>query len=150
MHAFVWGALGAVFILFVLGALRRAAWHRYRWRAGPRGPFMLDRLFRRLGTRPEQEAVLRGEADDLARELAALRGDAHTLRGEVATLLGGPTLDPAAVEATIDRRLANLAKLRARVAAALARVHATLDDAQRARLVALVTAGPHPGRFRHC
>jgi hypothetical protein len=44
--------------------------------------------------------------------------------------------------------MARLAEVRARAAAALARVHATLDAAQRERLAAMIRHGGHHHRHR--
>lgn len=148
MSPFLAGALGALALLLTLGALRRVLWFRRlrRWRAG--GTLPLRRLFARLGTRPEQEAVLSEEAGALWRELGALRDDGRAAREELAELFSREALDAAEVSAALDQRLARLQAVRARVAEGLARVHATLDAGQRARLVALVRHGPG-GHRRH-
>jgi heavy-metal resistance protein len=148
MSPFLSGALGALALVVTLGALRRVLWFRRlrRWRAG--GPLPLRRLFARLGTRPEQEAVLSAEAEVLWRELGALREDGRAARQELAELFSHEALDAAEVSAALDRRLEHLQALRTEVAAGLARVHATLDAGQRARLVALVRHGPG-GHRRH-
>lgn len=142
MSPFVSGALGAVTVLLLAGLVRRALWSR-RFRHGPRGGWFLRRLFRRLGTRPEQEQVLTAEAGSLAGELHALRRDARALRAEVADLLAGPTLDPAAVGRALESRWSKLEAVKSRAAEAVARVHATLEPAQRAELAALLRHGPH-------
>lgn len=153
MSPFLAGALGALALVVTLGALRRVLWFRRlrRWRAG--GPLPLGRLFARLGTRPEQEAVLSEEADALWRELGALREDGRAARQDLADLFSREALDAAEVSAALDRRLARLQEVRARVAGGLARVHATLDAGQRARLAALVRHGPgshRPHAHGHC
>jgi len=142
------GALGALALVVTLGALRRVLWFRRlrRWRAG--GPLPLRRLFARLGTRPEQEAVLTEEATALWRELGALRDDGRAARQELGELFSHQALDAAEVSAALDQRLARLQAVRARVAEGLARVHATLDAGQRERLLALVRHGPG-GHRRH-
>jgi uncharacterized membrane protein len=146
MTPFVSGALGAVTILLVAGLLRRAMWRR-RFRHGPRGGWFLRRLFRRLRTRPEQEQVLSAEAESLAAELRAFRRDAWTIRAELADLLAAPALDTATISGALDARLAGLEALKVRVAEGVARIHATLDPAQRTELAALLRHGPH--RFHH-
>jgi periplasmic protein CpxP/Spy len=146
MSPFWSGALGAVTVLLAGGLLRRALWHR-RFRSFGRGRgLLLGRLFRQLGTRPEQEQVVRAEADALAEAMFALRGEARALRAELADLLAAPALDRAAVEAALERRLAALSTPRTRTSEAIARIHAALDDRQRATLAAIVRHGPH----RHC
>ncbi|BDG03524.1 periplasmic heavy metal sensor [Anaeromyxobacter oryzae] len=143
MSPFVSGALGAVTILLLAGLARRAVWHRRFRRFQGGRPFLLRGLFRRLGTRPEQEQVVTAEADALAAALGALRGDAVALRTDLAALLAEPALDSARLDAALDARLARLAEVKARLAGALARIHATLDPEQRTRLAELVRSGPH-------
>jgi len=142
MSSFAWGALGALAVLFFLGAVRRAFWHRRlrRWRG--RGTYALRVLSARLGARPEQERVLSAEARALAVEVHALRDDLFGARSELAELLAGPTLDAAAVAAALERRTEKLGQLRARLADALSRVHAALDPEQRLRLAEVLRHGP--------
>ena len=156
MSPFWSGFLGALAALFALFTLRRIVWFafwRRRWhRHGRFSGRGLGYLFRRLGTRPDQEAALRAEAESLFAEMAGFRGEVPALRAELATLLTGPSLDEAAVSAALEKPLARLAELRARVAAAVARIHATLDGAQRERLAELVRSGPymrHRGHHGH-
>lgn len=143
MSPFLAGALGALVLLVALRAARRLLWfgRLRRWRAG--GPLPLRRVFARLGVRPEQEPALTAEVEALWREAAGLREDGRAAREELAALFSAEALDAAEVSAALDRRLARLDALRARAAEALARVHATLDPDQRARLVALVRHGGH-------
>ncbi len=144
MTAFLSGALGALAVLFVLFALRRTAWRRWR-RLGP-GRFGAIHVLRRIGARPEQERAVLAETDALAEALRALRSDATLLRADLADLLAAPALDEGRVAAALDARLGRTAELRARFAAAVARIHAALDPAQRAALADLVRTGP--GRSR--
>ncbi len=147
MTPFVSGALGAVTVLFLAAVLRRAAWRRMR----RRGPARLGWIFRRIGARPDQERAVRAEAEALSEAFLALRGDARALRGDLADLLAAPDLDAARVSAALDARLERAEALRARIAEAVARVHAALDPAQREALAAMVRYGPHRGgcgRFR--
>lgn len=143
MSPFFSGVLGAVTVLLLAGIVRRALWHRRFRRGGRGGPWFLRRLFRRLGTRPEQEQVVSAEADALAAELRSLRQDARELRAEVAELLSGPTLDAAAVSRALEARLAKLDAVKARLAEGLARIHAALEPAQRAELATILRRGPH-------
>lgn len=145
MNAFAAGilfALGLALAFAVLAGAARLAFHRRLRRLRAGGPVPLGRLFRRLGTRPEQEAVIGVEADALAEELRRLRDDGRALRGELADLLAGPTLDAEAARRAVAGRVARLDAVGARLAQALARTHAALDEAQRARLAALLRCGP--------
>lgn len=142
MTAFLYGFLGATAALLLLGLARFRARRRFARGGGPPA-FFLRGLFRRLGTRPEQEAVLRGEADALAAEVRALREEGRALRQDLAGLLEGPALDAEALEAALERRLAGLTALRRQLAAGLGRVHGALDEGQRRTLAGLLRSGPH-------
>jgi hypothetical protein len=148
MSPFAAGALGAVAVLLLAGLVRRARWRRLH-RLG-RGPWFLRRLFYRLGTRPEQEAVVFAEAGALGEELRALRLDGRALRAEVADLLAGPAVDPAAVARVLEPRLAKLTALKGRLADALSRTHAALDPAQRSRLADILRGGHGRRAAWHC
>ena len=129
MSPFVSGALGAAAFLLLAGVVRRAVWHRRFHHHGGhrRRAFMLRHLFRRLGTRPEQEQVVTAEADAIAAALRDLRQDAAALREDVAALLAAPALDADAVRAALEKRLARAEGLKGRLAEGIARVHAALD-----------------------
>lgn len=141
MTPFVSGALGALAVLSLAAIARRAAWRRLR----RRGPARLGWLFRRIGARPEQERAIRAEMDALSEAFLAMRGDARALRGDLADLLAAPDLDAARVTSALDARLARTETLRARVAEAVARIHAVLEPRQREALAAMVRYGPHRG-----
>lgn len=142
MSPFLSGALAAVAVLFVVAFFRHAVRMRCAHRLHGRG-MPLRFLYRRLSTRPEQERVISAEADALAEGVRALRADLGTVRAELADLLAAPSLDATAVQAAVDARIARLSALRARLAETVARVHATLDPAQRATLAELVRSGGH-------
>lgn len=147
MPSFLYGFLGAAAALALLAFARRRRL-RHRARLGGMPPrFLLRGLFRRLGTRPEQEALLRAEADALAAELQAIREEGRALRRELAGFLDGPAVDAAALDAALGARLARLETLRHRTAEALARIHGALDQGQRRVLAELLRSGPH--RYAH-
>jgi hypothetical protein len=143
MSSFFLGALGALTVLVAAGAARRLAWGRVRGRRGRR--WMLRRVFRRIGMRPDQEAAVTAELEALSAEVRALGLDARDLRADVAALLAEPALDAERVRAAMGPRLSRIDSVRARFAEAIARVHAALEPAQREALAALVRAGPHRG-----
>ena len=153
MSPFVSGALGALALVVALRLLRRAFFfgRLRRWRHGGRPPLRF--LFRRLGTRPEQEQVISAELETLFQEGGALRDDWRGARAELAALFSAEALDAAALSAALDRRMAKVGEVRARAEAALARVHAALDPAQRTQLAAMLARGPHGrggcGRHAH-
>jgi uncharacterized membrane protein len=140
MTSFFAGALGAIAVLVVLGSARALAWRRFGHRhAGHR----LRRLARRIGARPDQEALLRAEAEAVFAELRGLRGELLGARGELADLLASPAADRTAFDAVLGKHGEKLARARGRLAEGLANVHATLDSAQRERLAAMLRRGPH-------
>jgi Spy/CpxP family protein refolding chaperone len=152
MTSFWSGFLGALAALFVLFTVRRVVGFYFwrRWHRGGHGPrHRLYWLFRRIGARPDQQRILRAELDAVFFDARSLRGEADALREELARLLGAPALDEAAVSAVLERPLAKVSELRAKVAGSIARVHAALDAGQRERLAALVARGPHGRRHRH-
>jgi uncharacterized membrane protein len=149
MSPFVAGALGALALVVTLGVLRRALRHRRLRRWGGGGPLPLRRLFAWLGARPEQEAVLAEVAEALRQDVGALRAEGRAAREAVAELFALDALDQAAVSAALDRGLGKLDELSARLAASLARVHATLDAGQRARVAELLRHGPGHGHRHH-
>jgi len=149
MSPFLAGALGALALVVTLGALRRVLWHRRlrRWRSG--GPLPLRRLFAWLGARPEQEAVLAEVAEALRQDATALQAEGRVAREVLAELFALDALDQARVGAALDRGLGKVNELSVRLAASLARVHATLDAGQRARVAALLRHGPGHHHRRH-
>jgi uncharacterized membrane protein len=152
MTSFLAGALGALTALLLLaaGAALSGFLHvRRRRRLGFGHRRGLRYLFRRLGTRPDQEDVLSREADALASELRAFRTEGRALRSDLAALLAAPTLDAGAVSAFLERPFARARVVRERLETFVVRVHETLDPVQRERLAALVTAGPHGHGRRH-
>lgn len=149
MSPFLSGLLGAavgVLLLAAGAAVLRLLHSRRRHRLGFGHRRGLGFLFRRLGTRPEQEEILTREADALAAELRLFRGDARALRDELAELLSEPSLDSGAVAAVLERPFARAREVRARVEAAILRMHETLEPDQRVRLAGMVRAGAH-GRY---
>ena len=130
--------------LAVLGLARLALRAAWRGRLGGRRPaWMARRLARRLEASPEQERVLLEEMEALRSSLAELRRDLLVSRQDLAGALSAQALDPAAVDALFARAGSRLEALRARLGAALARIHGALDPRQRQLLAELVRSGPH-------
>ncbi len=138
MTAFLWGAAGAVTVLFLAGLFRRVMWRRWRGR----GRLGARHLLRRLGARPDQERTVLAEADALFEALHALGADARALRGDLADLIAAPAVDAARVTDALETRLVRVSALRARFADAVSRIHAALDPAQRTALSELIRKGP--------
>jgi uncharacterized membrane protein len=145
MSPFLAGALGALALVVTLGALRRIV-HLRRWRRG--APLPLRRVFAWLGARPDQQAVLAEVAEALRQDATALRAEGRAAREAVAELFALDALDQARLAATLDQGLGRVTAASGRLAASLARVHATLDAGQRTRVAALLRHGPR-GLHRH-
>lgn len=155
MSPFVSGALGALALVVALRLLKGVLWHRRlrRWREG--GPLPLRRAFAWLGARPEQEAVLTEVAEALRQDAGSLRAEGRAAREAVAELFLLDALDEAKLATVVDGARARLDAVATRLAASLARVHATLDAGQRARVAELLRHGPgqvhghRHGRWAH-
>lgn len=140
---FALGFAAALVFVSLIALLRIRRWGRFRRGAfavspaveGRRWPFR--RLFSRLETSPAQEQVLIDEAAALRQDLAALRNEWTSLREELASLLG----EPSRLEAAFASRDERLSALRRRLAGAVARFHAVLDEAQRRALASMVREG---------
>lgn len=144
MSPFLSGALGAAALLLVAGSARHLAWRLGRRRFRGHG---VGWLAARIHARPDQEELLRAEAEAIFAELRGVRGELHGGRSALAELLADPAADEAAFDAILSRQGARLERARARVAQGLARVHAALDPTQRAALAALIRRGPQ--RLHH-
>jgi hypothetical protein len=109
-------------------------------------------LFRRLGTSPGQEEVLRQAADEVATAWRPLQEEIRAARPALARALEGEQLDEAALRDAFARQDAALAGARTALVAGLGRVHATLDADQRRALASLLASGPgcrFRGAWRH-
>jgi uncharacterized membrane protein len=135
MSPFFSGALGALAVVITLRVARGAAWyHRARrFRAGG-PPRAARRLAARIGASPAQEEVLASEATSLAKALHGVRREVAEVREAIAALLTAESLDAAALAAALDRPAARIAEVRARLEAAVARIHGALGPAERERL----------------
>ncbi len=115
---------------------RGGAWRFWGRRA------MEHRLLQELDCTPAQERLVREELRGLVDQLRSMRGERDATRDDLARAIAGPELDRAALMAMFTRHDQRLVELRAGLSAALERVHAALDDRQRARLIELVRGGP--------
>ncbi len=121
--------------------------HRRGWRGrhgfGKRA--MLYGLFSHLDATPGQEKLIRDELDKLVELGKEQRGRWKDSRRNVADLLRADSLDPIALGALLDGHQDGLDALRAAAVGALGRIHAALDERQRARLADLLAEGPGRG-----
>ena len=142
------------------GGWHDGGWHRGRggWRGGEGpgwgergGPFRgaghlpLRFVFERLRTTPGQERVFYEAASELESRLEALRGEAARSRHDLAEALRAGALDTERLNAARERQARELREAQDAVQAALAKVHAALEPAQREQLAALIAQGPSAG-----
>lgn len=111
--------------------------HRH---SGMRG--FVRRLFETLDTSPGQEKEIRNAFSEFFREAHSVRDDFVASRSDVAKAVRGDYFDETSMGELFARHDDGLDKLRRAVVGALARVHAVLDEHQRARLAELIEKGP--------
>ncbi len=115
---------------------------------GRRGGW-LGWLSERLDATPGQEKAIKAAIDELKEPARGLRSEASALRGDVARAMRGDYFDETVMGDMFARHDSALEELRKAAVGALARVHAVLDDEQRAKLANLVETGPRFSRFGH-
>lgn len=98
-------------------------------------------LAHRLGLEDAQIAELARILDDLKTERAQASVDQRRTTATLADLLAAETFDGARAEEAANERVASATRLNRAIAAALARVHATLNQAQRSKLAMLIRGG---------
>ena len=105
----------------------------------------------RLNATPAQEQVIRHEWKTLRRAMEDARDNVRGTRGELGQLVGSETLDLAALEAVLAHGDASFANVRSAFANAVTKIHAVLDDQQRAMLAKWMGAShaaPTDGPYR--
>lgn len=137
MNGILVGVLVTLGVLAVLRLARLALLRRHprhgRWRAG-----LVRRLARRLDASPAQEKVLLEEAEALGLALREARIGLSASREDLARAFEADTLGADALDALGAAAVARADAVRRRAGTALARLHATLDAAQRRRLAELL------------
>jgi Spy/CpxP family protein refolding chaperone len=108
--------------------------------------FFLRQLSRLLDATPGQEKVIREAVEEVRRAASELKGEGRTSRGDVAKALRSEGFDEVLFGEMFHRHDVAMDTVRKAVMGALAKVHAVLDERQRARLADLVEQGP--GAFR--
>ncbi len=116
--------------------------HHHHGRHGGWRHRKLRWALRRLETTPAQEQVIRQEWKALRRTAGQARHDVRAGRAELGAVLAAPVLDHAALDAVAGRLDRSYAELRTAGVGAIARIHATLDDEQRAQLGRWLGATP--------
>lgn len=142
----------AVGIVALVMVVRKIAWHRACGGGGHRGHrgggrwgrrgFFLRKLFMQLDTTPSQEREIKRAVEELQREALDAREELKASRAGIARAIMGPEVDELAIGEASVKADAGTAKVKAAVEATLRRVHAILDDRQRATLAELLEHGP--------
>lgn len=158
MFGFVLGTL--CLLGFIAVWRRRHGWYRHafysgygpgcgpargygRGRLGWRQRFGLYRVFEELDTSPGQEKAIRSALGELRGTFAALRPQLVETRQSLAAALTSEPLDTAALERSLQSRLAEASNVSPALASAVAKIHDALDADQRKRLARLVDALPY-------
>ncbi len=98
-------------------------------------------LANRLDLREEQVAELARVLDDLKTERAQGAVDHRRTTAAFADAIGAATFDEAKVSEAAETRVKSAERLRGAVVKALGRIHALLDEEQRAKLAYLLRTG---------
>ena len=145
MFGFVIGTACLIGLVSILHGGRHHRLHR-RWGAHRWGrERMLQFLFSRLDTRPDQEDVIRRAADSLHRTADQTHERAHKAREDVARAVRTDRLDVDVLGSTLADSSIGIDEARKELVSALASVHAVLDDEQRRRLSELIAGHWHAG-----
>ena len=149
MFAFVVGTACLVGLVAVLRHGHHGHHSRGRFRGqfrgwgGRMGPrHLLRRLFERLDTTPGQEKVIAEAIDGFKREAKTARGELEGARGEVASALRQDVFDEVMLGAALTRVDNTVDVMRKAALDAFGKVHAALDDKQRALLADFVERSP--------
>lgn len=133
------------------GGEGRGRWGRFRH--GPGRSFWLRAVFSQLDTTPGQEREIRSAVEDFQIALRQSKEQAKVAKADVAKAIAGDAFDDAAIEEASAKLDATAAQAKNAFTASLKRIHAILDDKQRARLAELLSkdrpfggGGGHPYR----
>lgn len=111
-------------------------------RGGFGEPFFLRALFEQLDATPGQEKVIKAAIDEVREAARSMRGEAQTSRGDVAKAVRSESFDEVLFGEMFHRHDVAMDGMRKAVMGALGKVHAALDERQRARLAELIEQGP--------
>jgi len=148
MFGFLIGTASLIGLIYVLkgGGCGHRGFHRHgrggfgrrRWGYGG----WLDGLFDRLDSNREQEREMRAALDELFDAGRAFRHDIFATREDVARAMRGEAFDETVMGDVLSRQDDALDKLKKSMVGTLAKIHAVLDERQRARLADLIASGP--------
>ncbi len=121
-----------------------AQWRGRWWRGG------MAMMMRRLQLTPDQQTVVREELEQLMHTMQEHRAEWSDSRRDVAQAIRGESFDATVMGELFGRHDERLTEARKAVMEALGRIHAVLDETQRARLAEMLDRGAgtawHPFR----
>ena len=119
--------------------------HGWHGRHGGRRRWMLDYALERIDASPAQERAIIAEVDLLEDRLHGARRGMRDLRGPLADAVAGSELDEGALAGVLQGVDQASGEARAAVVEALRKIHALLDDKQRAQVASLLGRGAARG-----
>jgi uncharacterized membrane protein len=105
-------------------------------------------MFDRLDTTPEQERAIRAELDSVYERAGDLRRAWRRSRGDLAQVMRGESFDETAMAGVLSTHDEAHGALRETLVGAIARIHNTLNPAQRERLADMLESGLGNGPYR--
>jgi len=135
--------------LFVINRNRRGFRTGGRRIRRRRREWMLDRLSAWLDTTPSQDRVLEEVVDDLMDVMVEERAVFTSSRSTIADALKAETWDPASLDGARSEQEESLGRVHDAAKASLGKLHAVLDEDQRAALANFLAHRGHRGR-RNC
>lgn len=113
------------------------------WARGfDRAPFFLHAIFRQLDATPGQEKVIKAAVEEVRAAAKDMKSELRTSRGDLGKALRAESFDEVLFGEMFGRHDAAMDGFRKTVMGAFAKVHAALDEKQRAKLAELVENGP--------
>ncbi len=106
------------------------------------GPFFLRAILERLEVRPEQEKVIHEAMDELRETARKHRDEIKKSRADIAKAMRSSSFDEVLLGELFSRHDTAIEALRKAFVGAMARVHDTLDERQRAQVADLIESGP--------
>jgi uncharacterized membrane protein len=103
--------------------------------------WMMHAALARIDATPAQERFIVNEIDKVKQRVGAARSNLKDARGNLASAVRGPTLDDAALAATLGRVDGATAEARAAIVDGLRNIHGILDEKQRAQVADMLDSG---------
>lgn len=103
--------------------------------------WFLRGLFERLHTTPEQERTIVDALEEASEQRSRIRQEMRASRKDIARAIRGESVEETVLGEVFSRHDNVLEEVRKATVAALVKIHAVLDDKQRARLGEIVEGG---------